>query len=113
VIAAGGRESGVRRSLGIALDGTEATVMMAGILVDGVDDWPAEQQADGVAGDFNFLVFPQSGGRCRLYGGWDVDDPHRLSGPDRERRFLEAFRVPCLPDVFAGATPIDRWPASR
>jgi 2-polyprenyl-6-methoxyphenol hydroxylase-like FAD-dependent oxidoreductase len=106
VLAADGRESGVRKSLGIVLDSTDAEVMMAGILVDGVEHWPADQQADGVAGDFNFLVFPQAGGRCRLYGGWDINDPHRFSGPGRERRFLDAFQVPCLPDVFAGATPV-------
>jgi 2-polyprenyl-6-methoxyphenol hydroxylase-like FAD-dependent oxidoreductase len=106
VLAADGRESGVRKSLGISLESTEAKVMLAGMLVDGVDDWPADQQADGVAGDFNFLVFPQADGRCRLYGAWDVNDPHRFSGSGRERRFLEAFHVPCLPDVFADATPV-------
>jgi 2-polyprenyl-6-methoxyphenol hydroxylase-like FAD-dependent oxidoreductase len=105
VIGADGRESGVRRTLGIELESTEATVMMAGMLVDGVDGWPAAQQADGVAGDFNFLVFPQADGRCRLYGAWDVNDPHRFSGAGREQRFLDAFRAPCLPDVFVGATP--------
>jgi 2-polyprenyl-6-methoxyphenol hydroxylase-like FAD-dependent oxidoreductase len=106
VVAADGRESGVRKSLGIELDSTDAKVMMACILVDDAHDWPADQQADGVAGDFNFLVFPQADGRCRLYGAWDVNEPHRFTGPGRERRFLDAFRVPCLPDVLADATPV-------
>jgi 2-polyprenyl-6-methoxyphenol hydroxylase-like FAD-dependent oxidoreductase len=107
VVAADGRESAVRKSLGIELASTEPMVMMAGILIDGLQDWPAEQQADGVAGDFNFLVFPQADGRCRLYGAWDVNQPHRFSGPGREQRFLNAFRVPCLPEgtALASATP--------
>lgn len=105
-VAADGRESTVRKSLGIELDSTAPRVMLGGILVDDAHDWPADQQADGVAGDFNFLVFPQADGRCRLYGAWDVTDPHRFSGPGRERRFLDAFRVPCLPDVLADATPV-------
>lgn len=108
LIAADGRESAVRKSLGIDLDATEPKVMMAGILVDGVSDWPADQQADGVFGDFNFLVFPQADGQIRLYGAWNVEDVHRFSGQGREQRFLDAFRVPCLPvpGALADATPI-------
>jgi menaquinone-9 beta-reductase len=108
VIAADGRESGVRKSLGIDLDSTETKLMLAGILVDGVSEWPADQQADGVWDDFNFLVFPQAGGQVRLYGAWDVKDVHRFSGQGREQRFLDAFRLPCLPvpGALADATPI-------
>src|SRR3954451_12859860 len=108
VIAADGRESGVRKSLDIDLDSTEPKLMMAGILVDGVSDWPADQQTDGVFGDFNFLVFPQAGGQVRLYGAWNVKDVHRFSGQGREHRFLDAFRLPCLPvpGALADATPI-------
>src|SRR4029079_3390571 len=69
VRAGAGRESGVRKSLGISLESTEAKVMLAGMLVDGVDDWPADQQADGGAGDFNFLLFPRADGPCRWWGG--------------------------------------------
>jgi 2-polyprenyl-6-methoxyphenol hydroxylase-like FAD-dependent oxidoreductase len=108
VIAADGRESAVRKSLGIDLDSTEPKLMLAGILVDHVTDWPADQQADGVFGDFNFLVFPQAGGQVRLYGAWDVKEMHRFTGQGREQRFLDAFRLPCLPipDALADANPI-------
>ncbi len=93
--------------LGIELDSTPAQVIMAGLLVDGTSDWPTGQQAIGVEGDFNFLVFPQADGRARLYGAWDAGDPHRFTGPGREQRFLESFRLSCLPDpdAIAGATP--------
>ena len=63
VVAADGRESGIRKGLGIELHSTEPHVIMAGMLVDGIHDWPAEQQAIGVEGDFHYLVFPQTDGR--------------------------------------------------
>ena len=107
VVAADGRESGIRKALGIELQSTEAQVIMAGMLVDGIHDWPADQQAIGVEGDFNFLIFPQADGRARLYGAWDANDPHRFSGAGREQRFLDAFRVSALPvpGAIADATP--------
>ena len=39
VVAADGRESGIRKSLGIELHSTEPHVIMAGMLVDGIHDW--------------------------------------------------------------------------
>ena len=108
VVAADGRESRIRKSLGIELSSTTPQVIMGGMLVDGIHDWPAEQQTIGVEGDFNFLIFPQADGRARLYGAWDATDPHRFSGPDRERRFLESFRVSALPEpgAIADGTPV-------
>jgi 2-polyprenyl-6-methoxyphenol hydroxylase-like FAD-dependent oxidoreductase len=98
VLAADGRESGIRKSLGIELHATDPRVIMAGMLVDGVCDWPSDLQATGVEGDLRYLVFPQSDGRVRLYGAWDIADPHRFSGPGRERRFLESFRLSSFPE---------------
>jgi 2-polyprenyl-6-methoxyphenol hydroxylase-like FAD-dependent oxidoreductase len=107
VIAADGRESGIRKDLGIELHSTDPQVIMAGMLVDGIHDWPVEQQAVGVEGDFHYLVFPQTDGRARLYGSWDIADKHRYSGDGRERRFLEAFRLSSfpVPGAIADATP--------
>jgi 2-polyprenyl-6-methoxyphenol hydroxylase-like FAD-dependent oxidoreductase len=107
VVAADGRESAIRKGLGIELNSTRAQVIMAGMLVDDTRDWPSDQQTIGVEGDFNFLIFPQADGRVRLYGAWDGTDPHRFSGTGRERRFLESFRVSALPmpGVIADGTP--------
>ncbi len=107
VIGADGRESATRKGLGVELEGTPAQVIMAGLLVDDVRDWPSEQQSIGVDGDLNFLIFPQGEGRVRVYGAWDATDPHRFSGPDRERRFLESFRLSVLraPSAVADGTP--------
>ncbi len=107
VVAADGRESGIRKTLGIDLHSTEPQVIMAGMLVDGIHDWPSDQQAIGVDDDFHYLVFPQADGRARLYGAWDAADKHRYSGEGRERRFLESFRMPFLPvpGAIADAAP--------
>ncbi len=58
VVAADGREPGIRKSLGIELHATDRRVIMAGMLVDGAWDWPSDQQATGVEGDLHYLVFP-------------------------------------------------------
>lgn len=107
VVAADGRESGIRKDLGIDLHSTDPQVIMAGMLVDGIHDWPTEQQAIGVERDFHYLVFPQTDGRARLYGAWDAADKHRYSGDGRERRFLESFRLSSfpVPGAIADATP--------
>ena len=99
--------SAIRKGLSIELSSTRAQVIMAGMLVDDTRDWPSQQQTIGVEGDFNFLIFPQADGRVRLYGAWDATDPHRFSGPGRERRFLESFRVSALaaPGAIADGTP--------
>ncbi len=107
IVASDGRESALRKALSIELNSTPAQVVMAGMLVDDVRDWPSHRQTVGVQGDFNFLIFPQADGRVRVYGAWDASDPHRFSGSGRERRFLESFRVSALPvrGVIADGTP--------
>jgi 2-polyprenyl-6-methoxyphenol hydroxylase-like FAD-dependent oxidoreductase len=107
VVAADGRESAIRKGLGIELNSTPAQVIMAGMLVDDTRGWPSEQQAIGVEGDFNFLIFPQADGRVRVYGAWDATDVHRFSGSGRERKFLESFRLSALPvpGAIANGTP--------
>jgi len=107
VIGADGRGSQVRKQAGIALHRDPTHHLFAGLLVEGAPDWPAEQQAIGVEGDGHFLIFPQGGGRARLYLGYALAQHKRLTGPDAAAKFLEAFRLRCLPEarVFATATP--------
>src|SRR3954468_18518246 len=101
------RRARARVSLGIELASTEPTVMLAGILIDGLRDWPVDQQADGVADDFNFLVLPQADGRCRLYGTWDVNRPPRFPGQAANSASWTPPALPCLPagSALASATP--------
>lgn len=107
VIGADGRGSGIRKQVGIALHRDPTHHLFAGLLVEGADAWPAELQVIGVEGDVHFLVFPQGGGRARLYLGYALEQHKRLTGPDAAQRFLEAFRLRCLPEseALANARP--------
>ena len=107
VIGADGRQSTVRRQVGLELQSTTPRVFLGGMLVDGTGEWPRTMFARGVEDDVDFLVVPQAGGLARLYLAWDVTQPRRFTGPDRQRNFLDAFRRRCLPlgEVIAAASP--------
>jgi 2-polyprenyl-6-methoxyphenol hydroxylase-like FAD-dependent oxidoreductase len=107
VVGADGRESTVRRQLGLTEQATEPRTMGAGMLVEHADDWPATDMVIGTETDRNFLAFPQGDGRARLYLFYDIADKHRLAGADKQQRFLEGFRLGCFPggEIFANATP--------
>ena len=81
--------------------------MGAGMLVDGAEQWPESDMVIGTEGDQNFLVFPQGGGRARLYLFYDVRDKRRLAGKDKQQKFLDAFRLESFPggEIFASARP--------
>ena len=98
LIGADGRASFVRESLGIRLHQDPPHHMFAGLLVDDVKDWNAERQTIGTEGRFNFLTFPQGGGRVRVYGCFPIEERRRFSGPSGPQTFLDAFRTACAPD---------------
>lgn len=108
VVGADGRSSAVRRQLGIPLVEDPIDHLIAGLLVDGLRDWPEQTQAIGKAGDIQYLIFPQGGGRARLYADYDAADRGRFSGQDGIERFLESFRMACVPGSgeIASATPL-------
>jgi 2-polyprenyl-6-methoxyphenol hydroxylase-like FAD-dependent oxidoreductase len=97
VIAADGRQSPIRRALGIELHSTEARTIGSGMLIEGADDWPEGFEAIGTEGDVHYLVFPRPGGVVRLYLWFDIAQQRRFTGPDRQREFLDAFRLGSLP----------------
>jgi menaquinone-9 beta-reductase len=107
IIGADGRTSPVREATGITLHQDKPHHWFAGLLVEGAHDWPEDLQAIGTEGDFNFLAFPQGGGRVRLYGGYGLEQKRRFAGPDGARAFLDAFRMHCAPmnEAIAKATP--------
>ena len=77
------------------------------MLVEGADAWPKGDMVLGTENDRNFLIFPQGGGRARLYLFYDVGNRHRLAGPDKQRVFLKAFELDSFPGgaIFAAAQP--------
>lgn len=97
LIGADGRMSQVREAAGIVLHQDPPHHWFAGLLVEGVEEWPDDLQAIGTEGDFGFLAFPQGGGRVRVYGGYALDEAKRFKGPDGPQRFLDAFVMKCSP----------------
>lgn len=97
VVGADGRESRVRKDAGIGLQESSPRSMLTGLLVEGLDDWPVEWVTLGTEGDVHYLVFPRPGGIARLYVGHSMEQKDRFTGPERARRFLDAFRVDSLP----------------
>jgi 2-polyprenyl-6-methoxyphenol hydroxylase-like FAD-dependent oxidoreductase len=107
VVGADGRESRVRKDAGIGLQESSPRSMLTGLLVEGLDDWPMDWVTLGTEGDVHYLVFPRPGGIARLYLGCSMEQKDRFTGPERARRFLDAFRVDSLPlgGAIADATP--------
>ena len=108
VVAADGRESSTRRQLGIELEKTDPRIFLAGMLVDGVRNWPSTDSVIGTSGDAILLVFPQDEDKARLYIGYAIEDKARLAGADKAKTFLEAFRVDAIPIASASSMPDGR-----
>jgi menaquinone-9 beta-reductase len=109
VVGADGRNSMVRRSLGFTVEHDEPHHLFSGLLIDGADAWPEDLQVTGTEDDVHYLAFPQGQGRVRLYLGWQLDDPHRFSGPGGPQRFIDRFtKLTSLPgaDILGAAAPV-------
>jgi 2-polyprenyl-6-methoxyphenol hydroxylase-like FAD-dependent oxidoreductase len=97
IVGADGRGSQTRQQLGIAVRRDPTHHLFAGMLVDEARGWPDDTQVIGTEDDVHFLVFPQGGGRVRLYLGYASDQPRRFAGSDGPQAFLDAFRLRSLP----------------
>jgi 2-polyprenyl-6-methoxyphenol hydroxylase-like FAD-dependent oxidoreductase len=107
VVGADGRDSAVRRQLGIALFEDAPHHLFAGLLVDGAPEWPDTVQAIATEGALSFLAFPQGGGRIRLYAAHPLSDRGRFTGPEGAARFVDACVMACCPlsPTLRAATP--------
>jgi len=97
LVGADGRSSGVRRQLRIALHEDPIDHLIAGLLVEGLVEWPEEVQATGKARDIHYLIFPQAGSKARLYADYDSAQRGRFSGENGTREFLASFDMDCVP----------------
>jgi len=97
VVGADGPMSTVRRRVGIELHQTAPRIMMGGMLVKGLDAWPAHQFSIGTEGDLLYYIFPRANGLARLYLGHDIAQKGRFTGPDRQAEFLAAYGFRCIP----------------
>lgn len=107
IVGADGRGSVVRRQAAVELHQDPTHHYFAGMLVDEVDGWDEDVQSMGTAGDVQYFVFPQGGGRVRLYLSFGNEQKSRLAGADNQQRFLDTFRFKTVPnsDALADARP--------
>lgn len=104
VVGADGRQSVVRKAMGLDLQQVESKAMLGGMLVEGVDG--GEVNVLGTKDDQHYLVFPRPNGYARIYSARMTDDPV-AAGADRAERFLEPFRNGCFPgsEAYGNAVP--------
>lgn len=107
VIAADGRHGKTAQQAGIKLEADPVHHWFSGMLVEDVPDWPSDLQAVGTVGGINYFVFPQAGGKARLYQGVALEDKEKFMGEDAPQRFAESFRFDCVPhsDAIARGKP--------
>ncbi|MCA1706843.1 MAG: FAD-dependent monooxygenase [Actinobacteria bacterium] len=107
VAGADGRQSTVRRQLGIRLMQTTPRTLGGGLLVDDLYAWPANRTSIGTEGGLHYLIFPRAAGRARLYLLHDIAQKGRFAGPDRHKEFLAAYQFRCIPgsEMFGAARP--------
>jgi 2-polyprenyl-6-methoxyphenol hydroxylase-like FAD-dependent oxidoreductase len=108
IVGADGRTSTVRRQLGIQIREAPLDHLIVGLLVDGADEWPEDLQCLGKFGDLHYLVFPQGGGKVRLYGDYAYAGRARFTGEQGAQQLLAAFDIPQIPNsgAIANARPI-------
>ena len=97
VVGADGRNSTIRKQIGITLERQEPISYIAGLLLDGLEGVPDDFDVLVGEGDRFFLVFHQGGGRARSYICSGLSSQHRFSGPDGTKHFLEACAVESYP----------------
>jgi 2-polyprenyl-6-methoxyphenol hydroxylase-like FAD-dependent oxidoreductase len=115
VIGADGRNSTVRRQVGIQLEHQEATSYIAGLLLDGLDG--PDPMPDGfdvmaTEGDRLLLVFHQGHGRARVYICVGLSGQHRFSGRGAIDAFLAATPMSCFPLSKSFASAVTAGPCA-
>ena len=94
VIGADGRQSTVRRNVGVGLEQADSKAVLGGMLVRA--DFPDGTSILGVEGDRHFLIFPRPNGFVRIYLACDPGP--RTAGADRAQNMLDAYALESVPD---------------
>jgi len=97
VVGADGRNSTVRRQVGITLERHEATHMIAGVLVDGLDDLDLGHDFLATSDDLFMASFRQHHGQVRVYLCPGMNQKNRFAGPSGVAEFMRSANFDCLP----------------
>lgn len=107
VVGADGRNSTVRKQAGIELQRDAPVDYIAGLLLDGLDDVPADFDVIVGEGDVMFVLFHQGHGRARAYLMVGKSGQHRFSGAGSTEKFLRGLDLATFPwsEQLVAATP--------
>ena len=108
VVGADGRNSTVRRQAGIELERYDATCMIAGLIVDGLDGIPQDHDFIASTDDLFMASFHQHNGQLRVYLCPGMKQKNRFAGRNGQAEFLRSANFDCLPfgEQISHATPI-------
>jgi 2-polyprenyl-6-methoxyphenol hydroxylase-like FAD-dependent oxidoreductase len=106
IVGADGRNSTIRRQVGIDLERQDEFHMVAGMLLD-VADVPNERDFLAAEGDLFMASFHQADSRIRVYLMPGLSQKHRFSGPKGVDEFMASVGFKCLPfgEGLAAGTP--------
>jgi 2-polyprenyl-6-methoxyphenol hydroxylase-like FAD-dependent oxidoreductase len=108
VVGADGRNSTIRRQLGIPLHRQEETHLVAGLLIEGLEGRvPDDSDFLASEGDLFMAAFHQGHGQLRMYLCPGVAQRHRFSGSGGLAEFRRSCGFGCLPfaDELVHANP--------
>jgi 2-polyprenyl-6-methoxyphenol hydroxylase-like FAD-dependent oxidoreductase len=97
VVGADGRQSRVRKAMGLELERAPVLNHVAGLLVDDLVDVEPEHDILAGEGDLFMAAFHQGGGRARLYLMPSVSQSKRFVGPGNVEKFLADCAFECIP----------------
>jgi 2-polyprenyl-6-methoxyphenol hydroxylase-like FAD-dependent oxidoreductase len=108
IVGADGRRSTVRRQIGVDLDRHEATHMIAGVLLEGLEDVDIDHDFLATSDELFMASFRQHRGQIRVYLCPGMREKSRFAGPSGIDDFLRSANFECLPfgERLATATPI-------
>lgn len=97
VLVADGKNSRIRKALGIELFTSSPRACLAGMLIDDGGIWDRAETTQSVFGENLIYIMPRNDNLSRLYVTRTVDNPNRFTGPGKEQRLLDCLNVEGLP----------------
>jgi 2-polyprenyl-6-methoxyphenol hydroxylase-like FAD-dependent oxidoreductase len=97
VLVADGKNSRIRKQLGIDLFSSGPRACITGMLIDDGGLWDRAETTQGVFGENLIYIMPRGDNLSRLYVTRTVDNPDRFAGVGKEQRMLDCLNVEGLP----------------
>lgn len=114
LVGADGKRSRTRDELGFVLQEAGPRSIAFGMLADGLGpNVPLDAVSTGLVPGRSSVVFPQAGGRARLYHMLPEGTASPYTGRDRGRAFLEDFRRTPMPWGDDVASAVEAGPCAR